>query len=177
MRFCAHCGAQLPDQAKFCGVCGTSVDAPDEANVFISDEEPQPQPNPYSSRPEKKKGFLHYVWLFLKVLIIAILAVFLLVFLWGVYQGYTSVDDTESGSEQVQSFSGPVSADGDGDGFESIDDLSLQERAEYWEALLDRSYGYLEQERQKGRAADDDEILELILFIEDMHTQLDQLQQ
>ena len=39
MRFCTHCGAQVPDNAKFCTACGTPVNAPDEATVVISNPE------------------------------------------------------------------------------------------------------------------------------------------
>lgn len=39
MRFCTHCGAQVPDNSKFCTACGTPIDAPDEATVVISDPE------------------------------------------------------------------------------------------------------------------------------------------
>ena len=37
MRFCTHCGAQVPDNAKFCPACGNSIYAPDKATVTISD--------------------------------------------------------------------------------------------------------------------------------------------
>ena len=148
MRFCTHCGAQIPDNAKFCTACGTPTDAPDEATVVISDPEepeeevvdasdvegeftaaswspepaakpapapkpapkpqpapqprpqprpapqptpqPQPQPTPQPAAAPKKKGFFSYLWLFLKVLIIAVAAVLLVSFLYGVYIGITS---------------------------------------------------------------------------------------
>jgi len=187
MRFCTHCGAQVPDNAKFCTVCGTSIDAPDEASVVISDPDdgetveasgsegeftaaswsptrpsateatpPQARPEPHTEpvRPiqpivkeaskTKKKGFFSYVWLFLKVLIIAVLAVMLAVFLRGVYIGYTSSADNEDIPEQAQA-SQPVSKTKtktkvvEDDGFQSLDELSASEREEYTKALLGRT--------------------------------------
>ena len=175
MRFCTHCGAQVPDNSKFCTACGTPIDAPDEATVVISDPEeevveasdvegeftaaswspepaaqpvkqpqpqaqvrpqPQPQVQPQPVRPvqpviketsqSKKKGFFSYVWLFIKVLIIAILAVMVAVFLRGVYIGYTS--SAEEPQVTVED-----------DGFQSLADLSATERAEYEKALLERT--------------------------------------
>ena len=161
MRFCTHCGAQVPDNSKFCTACGTPIDAPDEATVVISDPEeevveasdvegeftaaswsPEPaaqpvkQPQPQAVSPvqpviketsqSKKKGFLSYVWLFIKVLIIAILAVMVAVFLRGVYIGYTS--SAEEPQVTVED-----------DGFQSLADLSATERAEYEKALLERT--------------------------------------
>ena len=161
MRFCTHCGAQVPDNSKFCTACGTPIDAPDEATVVISDPEeevvdasdtegeftaaswsPEPaaqpvkQPQPQPVRPvqpviketsqPKKKGFFSYVWLFIKVLIIAILAVMVAVFLRGVYIGYTS--SAEEPQVTVED-----------DGFQSLADLSATERAEYEKALLERT--------------------------------------
>lgn len=175
MRFCTHCGAQVPDNSKFCTACGTPIDAPDEATVVISDPEeevveasdvegeftaaswspepaaqpvkqpqpqarvrpqPQPQVQPQPVRPvqpviketsqPKKKGFFSYVWLFIKVLIIAILAVMVAVFLRGVYIGYTS--SAEAPQVTVED-----------DGFQSLADLSATERAEYEKALLERT--------------------------------------
>lgn len=171
MRFCTHCGAQVPDNAKFCTACGTSIDAPDEATVIISNPEetveasaeegeftaaswqpqqatpvskpaPQAAPQPVArpaaqpvvqpvvrERAEpagKKKGFFHYVWLFLKVLIIAVLAVFLVVFIIGVIQGYTSEDSKET----------PAAVVTEDDGFQSLDELSAREREEYTKTLL-----------------------------------------
>ncbi len=161
MRFCTHCGAQVPDNSKFCTACGTPIDAPDEATVVISDPEeevveasdvegeftaaswsPEPaaqpvkQPQPQPVRPvqpviketsqPKKKGFFSYVWLFIKVLIIAILAVMVAVFLRGVYIDYTS--SAEEPQVTVED-----------DGFQSLDELTDSERAEYEKALLERT--------------------------------------
>lgn len=175
MRFCTHCGAQVPDNSKFCTACGTPIDGPDEATVVISDPEeevveasdvegeftaaswspepaaqpvkqpqpqaqvrpqPQPQVQPQPVRPvqpviketsqPKKKGFFSYVWLFIKVLIIAILAVMVAVFLRGVYIDYTS--SAEEPQVTVED-----------DGFQSLADLPATERAEYEKALLERT--------------------------------------
>lgn len=177
MRFCTHCGAQVPDNAKFCTACGTPIDAPDEATVVISDPEeevvdasdvegeftaaswspepaaqpvklpqpqaqvrpqPQPQVQPQPVRPVQpvmkevpksgKKGFFSYVWLFLKVLIIAILAVMLAVFLRGVYLGYTSSGDEIDAYEKAPASKSTVEED---DGFENLADMSESDREEY----------------------------------------------
>lgn len=98
--------------------------------------QPQPQVQPQPVRPvqpviketsqPKKKGFFSYVWLFIKVLIIAILAVMVAVFLRGVYIGYTS--SAEEPQVTVED-----------DDFQSLADLSATERAEYEKALLERT--------------------------------------
>ena len=41
--FCRHCGASLPDNAKFCPKCGTQVAA-------------APQPSPIAPEPEPQRG-------------------------------------------------------------------------------------------------------------------------
>ncbi len=187
MRFCTHCGAQVPDNSKFCTACGTPIDAPDEATVVISDPEeevveasdvegeftaaswspepaakPQTQLQPQARRelqPEPvrpvqpvmkeapksgKKGFFSYVWLFLKVLIIAILAVMLAVFLRGVYIGYTSsaeeagIPEQAPESRSVTKSTSKTAVEED-DGFQSLDDLSESERDEYTRALMERT--------------------------------------
>ena len=184
MRFCTHCGAQVPDNSKFCTACGTPIDAPDEATVVISDPEeevveasdvegeftaaswspepaaqpvkqpqpqaqvrpqPQPQVQPQPVRPvqpviketsqPKKKGFFSYVWLFIKVLIIAILAVMVAVFLRGVYIGYTS--SAEEPQVTVED-----------DGFQSLDELTDSEREEYTNALMGRTDNKVAREKK-----------------------------
>ena len=196
MRFCTHCGAQVPDNAKFCTACGTSIDAPDEANVVISDPDdgetveasgsegeftaaswspsrpsateatppqarPAPQPQPVrpiqpiikEASKTKKKGFFSYVWLFLKVLIIAVLAVMLAVFLRGVYIGYTSSADNEDIPEQAPA-SQSVSKTKiktkvvEDDGFQSLDELTDSEREEYTNALMGRTDNKVAREKK-----------------------------
>lgn len=196
MRFCTHCGAQVPDNSKFCTACGTPIDAPDEATVVISDPEeevveasdvegeftaaswspepaakPQTQLQPQARRelqPEPvrpvqpvmkeapksgKKGFFSYVWLFLKVLIIAILAVMLAVFLRGVYIGYTSSADNEDIPEQApasQSVSKTKTKTKvvEDDGFQSLDELTDSEREEYTNALMGRTDNKVAREKK-----------------------------
>ena len=196
MRFCTHCGAQVPDNSKFCTACGTPIDAPDEAAVVISDPEeevveasdvegeftaaswspepaakPQTQLQPQARRelqPEPvrpvqpvmkeapksgKKGFFSYVWLFLKVLIIAILAVMLAVFLRGVYIGYTSSADNEDIPEQApasQSVSKTKTKTKvvEDDGFQSLDELTDSEREEYTNALMVRTDNKVAREKK-----------------------------
>ena len=45
MAFCKNCGNQLVDGAKFCGVCGTPVEA-----------DPQPAADPFAGASEPKAG-------------------------------------------------------------------------------------------------------------------------
>lgn len=74
MKFCTHCGAQLPDGAKFCRQCGAKIapkvnarpsddgqgiviDAPEGATVTISDA-----PNGGSKAPDKEGEFFIASW-------------------------------------------------------------------------------------------------------------------
>lgn len=45
MKYCPNCGAQLSDNANFCGSCGTRIGA----------SQPQPQSQPQPSEQPKKK--------------------------------------------------------------------------------------------------------------------------
>lgn len=50
MAFCTHCGAQLPDGARFCTSCGTPVAAaPAEPAPQPTQPAPQPRPQPARS--------------------------------------------------------------------------------------------------------------------------------
>ena len=46
MAFCTHCGAQVPDGAKFCTSCGTPLTAPQAAPA------PAQRPQPAAQRPQ-----------------------------------------------------------------------------------------------------------------------------
>ena len=46
MKYCSNCGAQLPDEAKFCGSCGTqqqSVVRPNAAQKMENNESDEPK--------------------------------------------------------------------------------------------------------------------------------------
>ena len=47
MAFCTHCGAQIPDGAKFCTSCGSPVAAAPAANT-----PPRPAPRPTQAAPK-----------------------------------------------------------------------------------------------------------------------------
>jgi uncharacterized membrane protein YvbJ len=91
MAFCTHCGAQIPDGAKFCTSCGTPVaapqpksfvEAPAEAGEFAAiqwdepgseaQQQPYAQPAPAGKKEKKKKPFI--VRFLLWLILIAILA-------------------------------------------------------------------------------------------------------
>ncbi|MBQ9660116.1 MAG: zinc ribbon domain-containing protein [Bacteroidales bacterium] len=46
MKFCSNCGAQLPDDARFCGACGTPVAAAPVAPAPAPSPAPSPAPAP-----------------------------------------------------------------------------------------------------------------------------------
>ena len=64
--FCPKCGNSLADDAKFCNVCGTAMNAPAEQPVVPQYTEPQyvaPQPAP---QPSENPGFFGKVMAFCK---------------------------------------------------------------------------------------------------------------
>lgn len=226
MRFCTHCGAQIPDNAKFCTACGTPISAPDEASVTISDPEetiveaageegefvaatwqapqkpaqparkapPLQQQPPVNQAPpppaaepiqpvqpvtrsaKKKKGFFHYLWLYLKIIILVVVLVMAAVFIKGVIEGYTSTTSSSRAPSGLSAPKGSIKAD-DNDLFQSLDDMPLHERAEYMESMVDRAYEEIAREERKGDRADEARILELGQLIEELRSKLDQLAQ
>ena len=117
MAYCTHCGASLPDGAKFCPVCGkavatvsartsadytVTVDAPDLKGEFTLSEWDEPVADPKQTsqpaaipakQPSGKKGkkkrslFVRVIRFIFGMIITAII----LLFLYWFYQGYTSV--------------------------------------------------------------------------------------
>ena len=232
MKYCPNCGAQIPDNAKFCTACGTPIDAPDEATVIISDPEettvdageiepagedgefvaaswtapkkhaPQvaeaPRPEPKAEprvepRQEaravetgpivqpvkpKGKGFFHYLWLYIKIIILVVVIVLAAVFIKGVFDG---IHSSSSEAPVQEAPAAPAASKtlqvGSDDGFQSLDDMSLQDRVEYWEELVRSAYEEIAEEERKGDKADDARILELGLFIEDLRSKIDQVAQ
>lgn len=117
MAYCTHCGASLPDGARFCPVCGkavatvsartsadstVTVDAPDLKGEFTLSEWDEPVADPKQTsqpsaiptkQPSGKKGkkkrslFVRVIRFIFGMIITAII----LLFLYWFYQGYTSV--------------------------------------------------------------------------------------
>ena len=84
--YCPNCGKKIPDQAKFCGYCGSPVTAP---------AEPQ---NPEPRKPARKKGKIAGI-------IIAVAAILILVplALFAVFRVQNaSSKDVGGGTETIQ---------------------------------------------------------------------------
>lgn len=112
MAYCTHCGALLPAGARFCASCGkpvsettpdvpensSSVDAPEQTGEFTLGQWEEAVPAPEQTTPvsqeaqtgkkKKKRSFFVRMIRFLFGLILT--AIILLVLYW-LYQGYTSV--------------------------------------------------------------------------------------
>ena len=199
MKFCMQCGAELSEEAKFCRSCGAKVGssethgtfkAPDTEGEFVltSWNEPDPrdtavrhEEGPKKEKPEKKakpqkeekkQGCLSYLFLFAKVLFIAVGSVFLLVFV----MEYFSDDKPDSPkteqhqpkesvfpkSEKVEQSDIVEPEKVEEDENESNDDgLTPQERIVYWESLIERGEAYIEDELAKGDDADMQKVEEL----------------
>ena len=149
-----------------------SWDAPAPRDTAVRHEEKpkkeeEPQAKEESPAKEKKQGCLSYLFLYAKVIFIAVGLVFLLVF----FIGFFSDDKPDSPkTEQHQ----PLNAEPEvltddatripkGDDpvmpkaevlENSEDDLTVEERIAYLEALLQRSEDQLEEELAKGDNAD-----------------------
>lgn len=185
MRFCTHCGAQVPDNSKFCTACGTPIDAPDEATVVISDPEeevveasdvegeftaaswspepaaqPQPQARPAAqpvSQPavgqnnestEKKKGFFHYLWLYIKIIVLVVVLVLAAVAIKGFFSGKDNRGGESLPPQEVHHNTPKTPKAVEDDGFQSLDELSASERDEYVNALLGRTDNKPAQEKK-----------------------------
>ena len=187
MKFCKQCGVELPDEANFCKSCGAKVstsEAPEAAK-----------------QEEKKQGCLSYIFLYAKVLFIAIGSVFLLVIIMELFS-----DDKPSTPETEQNQ--PVKSQSDtttdnvipkGDesifpkaeeldrtdiiepdeeeGFQSNDDMTPQERAVFMESLIERSEAELEEELAKGDAADMEKVKDIREGIANARKVLNELKQ
>ena len=206
MKYCPNCGAQLPDEAKFCKECGTKIqpavsartsddgkgiviDAPEGATVEIEDEEEQ----------GLFRRLVGYIMLYGKVIAIAVGFILLAVVVKGFFSDKKSEERETTQTEQVTTSDRGVSPEekelgelenvllpkvGDAqneaqgssgiqiiepaqgytdvedleDGFQRYDDMTLQERTEYLEALLERTEKVLQEEEAKGSAADPDRL-------------------
>lgn len=155
MRFCTHCGAQVPDNSKFCTACGTPIDAPDEATVVISSPEegeftaacwspepaakpepaapapkpepaPAPKPEPSAPAASAPAGKGFFKSLWLYIKIIALAVVIVLAAV--AIKGLFSKNPEEPVPEELED-----------DGFQNLSDLSKEEQVEYLESLLERT--------------------------------------
>lgn len=58
MKYCPNCGAQLPDDAKFCASCGTPLAAPQQPQQQYQQPYQQAYQQPQAEQaPQKKKFF------------------------------------------------------------------------------------------------------------------------
>ena len=192
MKFCMNCGAEISEGVNFCMSCGAKVNAseklgtvkaPDTEGEFVlaswSDPDPRDTAARHEEKPkkekskkkaepqtkEKKKGCLSYIFLFAKVLFIAVGSVFLLVFLMEYFsddkpdapkteqhQPKESVFPKSEKLEQSDNVEPEEVEDEENEGYD--DGLTPQERIVYWESLIERSEAYIEDELAKGDDAD-----------------------
>lgn len=192
MKFCMNCGAEISEGVNFCMSCGAKVNAseklgtvkaPDTEGEFVlaswSDPDPRDTAARHEEKPkkekskkkaepptkEKKKGCLSYIFLFAKVLFIAVGSVFLLVFLMEYFsddkpdapkteqhQPKESVFPKSEKVEQSDNVEPEEVEDEENEGYD--DGLTPQERIVYWESLIERSEAYIEDELAKGDDAD-----------------------
>ena len=195
MKFCMNCGAEISEGVNFCMSCGAKVNAseklgtvkaPDIEGEFElaswSDPDPKdtaarheevPQKEkpkkkaepPTKENKEKKKGCLSYIFLFGKVLLIAVGSVFLLVFIMEYFsddkpdapkteqhQPKESVFPKSEKVEQSDNVEPVKVEDEENEGYD--DGLTPQERIVYWESLIERSEASIEEELAKGDEAD-----------------------
>lgn len=179
MKFCKQCGAELPDEANFCKSCGAKVSSSETQGTSEA---------PEAAKQEKKKqGCLSYIFLYAKVLFIAIGSVFLLVIIMELFsddkpdspkteqhrpvksEPEVSTDDTDlipKGDESIfpkaeEIDRTDVIEPDEEEGFQSNDDMTPQERAVFMESLIERSEAELEEELAKGDAADMEKVKEI----------------
>lgn len=175
MKYCTNCGVQLPDEAKFCKECGTKlqaatsartsddgkgieIDAPEGATIEIEDE-------------EEKKGVLSrivgYIILYAKVIAIAVGVVFVAVM---VKEYFLEQNDKERILPQDETNSAQE------EGFEDVDDMTLEERVVFMENLLQRTEKELQEEEAKGAEADQDYVKQLRKDIQTLRESLREMQ-
>ena len=134
----------------------------------------EPQAKEESPAKEKKQGCLSYLFLYAKVIFIAVGLVFLLVFFIGFFSD-DKPDSPKTEQHQPLNVEPEVSTDdatripkGDDPVMpkaevleNSEDDLTVEERIAYLEALLQRSEDQLEEELAKGDNADMESVKEI----------------
>lgn len=221
MKYCSNCGAELPDEAKFCGSCGTPVtqpereensqtvtartsddgkgiviDAPEDATVTISDTKDE---------PGWKSLIVKNLWIFIKVLLIAVGAVLAGVLIKDFFTDDGQQSDTPNNPQEISVQQQSTDIDNQeppavakpnhpvvqndeettilneqeegGDGFGRLDDIPLHEKAEYMERLLEQSEAELNSELAKGSSADLSKITQLRNSIAEIRQALSRLKQ
>ena len=177
MKFCKQCGAELPDEANFCKSCGAKVSSSETVGTSEALEA--------AKQEEKKQGCLSYIFLYAKVLFIAIGSVFLLVIIMELFSddkpSTPKTEQNQSVKSQSDTATDNVIPKGDEsifpkaeeidrtdviepdeeEGFQSNDDMTPQERAVFMESLIERSEAELEEELAKGDAADMEKVKEI----------------
>lgn len=188
-QFCTNCGAQT-------GSFETSgtVKAPDsEGNVKAPDTEGEfvlaswnaPAPRDTAVRreegpkkeevpqaKEKKQGCLSYIFLFAKVLLIAVGSVFLLVFFIGFFSDDKPDSPKTEQHQPAKSSVFPEAEELDGadnaestkdDGIIRLEDMAPEDAIVYMEGLLQRTETELEEELKKGDDANPEKV-EMLRF-------------
>jgi len=164
MKYCSQCGTELPDDATFCAECG----APQ------TQEEPSYAPSePEVPAPKKSRVGLIAGILALVVLIVAAL------YFWPRVSTGPSNPSGQSEAAAPVLPAGEIAPEEDieepADIFQSLDDLSAEEKAAYLKGLLERTEAQLEEELAKGTAADQSLVQELQESVSSLRESLDRI--
>lgn len=155
-----------------------TVKAPDKEGEFVLASWKDPDPRETAAKApkkvapkkkaepkakEKKKGCLSYIFLFAKVLFIAIGSVFLLVFAMEYFsddkpdapktEQYQPKESVFPKAEELEK-SDNVKPVEDDESERGDDGMTPQERIVYWESLIERGEASIEEELAKGDEAD-----------------------
>lgn len=155
-----------------------TVKAPDKEGEFVLASWKDPDPREIAAKApkkvapkkkaepkakEKKKGCLSYIFLFAKVLFIAIGSVFLLVFAMEYFsddkpdapktEQYQPKESVFPKAENLEK-SDNVKPVEDDESERGDDGMTPQERIVYWESLIERGEASIEEELAKGDEAD-----------------------
>ncbi len=146
--FCKKCGKQLPDGARFCSGCGTSLDAAPVVEPVVAVEEPP-------KKPGNKKLIIAIIAL---VVLIAVgVGVFILVDYLTEDSSYSSEDDEDKKKEAYDAAMALLE-EGKYDealaAFKEITDYSKSEKQvkklEQWQADYDAAHELLAQQNYSG---------------------------
>lgn len=199
MKFCTNCGSQLSDDAQFCTNCGTKVHpseilgtfkAPDSEGEFdlgswsepyTRDTAARQENAPKKEKPkqkaepkakEKKQGCLSYIFLFGKVLFIAVGSVLLLVFLMEYFSDDKPETPKTEQHQPVKSSVFPKAEKLDGsdnvesakdDGIIRLEDMAPEDAVALLEDNLRHIEAELKEELDKGDDANPEKI-EMLRF-------------
>lgn len=127
---------------------------------------PQVQNAPVPKRKKKKGGALVVI-----LLLLVLLAAAAIVFRPRILEALPSLQRTDTSDPRPESV-----VTGTDDIFESVDDLTPEERITYLKALLERTEATLDEELAKGTAADPDVLEELQTGIVNINKELRRLE-